>query len=154
MRMLRLPSARPVSLRIPSRHGYFLTPFAFARLGSWSSSRCAWALVFRFRHLLRLVLEEEVSRISQVPREPFSAFALLSDPGRFSTPSPLRRFDATLAVMTTKAPTLVFVSRLNHTALAPAPYASCRHHCRLRNVRFRLVASLYRVGLLAHWVPA
>jgi len=88
------------------------------------------------------------------PGNPFSAFALLSDPGRFSTPSPLRRFDAAPAVMTTKAPTLVFVSRLNHTALAPAPYASCRHHCRLRNVRFRLVASLYRVGLLAHWVPA
>jgi hypothetical protein len=138
MRMLRLPSARPVSLRIPSRHGYFLTSFAFARLGSWSSSRCAWALVFRFRHLLRLFLEEGVSRISQVPRESFSAFALLSDPGRFSTPS------ASMlppAVMTTKAPTLVFVSRLKHTALAPTPYASCRHHCRLHNVRFRLVAS-------------
>jgi hypothetical protein len=29
---------------------------------------------------------EEASRISQVPREPFRAFALLSDPGRISTP--------------------------------------------------------------------
>jgi hypothetical protein len=35
-----------------------------------------------------------------------------------------------------------------------APYASCRHRCRLRNVRFRLVANLCRVGFSSHWVPA
>ena len=39
---------------------------------------------------------------SQVP---FRAFALLSDPGRISTPSLLRRFDSAPAVQTTKAPT-------------------------------------------------
>jgi hypothetical protein len=140
-------AAHPVSLRIPSGHGYFPASLLFARYsgrgvapaapGRWSTG---------FAPLLRLVPEEEVSRISQVPREPVRAFALLFDPGRISAPSPLRRFDAAPAAMTTKAPTLIFISRLNHTASAPAPYASCRHHCRLRNVRFRLVASLYRVG--------
>jgi hypothetical protein len=140
-------AAHPVSLRIPSGHGYFpASLFLRSLLGPGSRARCAGALVYRFRPLLRLVPEEEVSRISQVPREPVRAFALLFDPGRISAPSPLRRFDAAPAALTTKAPTLTFISRLNHTALAPAPYASCRHHCRRRNVRFRLVASLYRVG--------
>src|ERR1700726_5301144 len=66
-----------------------------------------------------LSLLEEVSRISQVPRVPFRAFALLLDPGRISTPSLLRRFDSAPAVQTTKAPTLIIISRLYHTAFAP-----------------------------------
>jgi hypothetical protein len=72
-----------------------LPPFHFARFGySEFLSRCAWALVGRFRPCSGSFAGEEVRRISQVPREPFSAFALLSDPGRISTPSQLRRFDA------------------------------------------------------------
>ena len=55
--------------------------------------------------------------------------------------------DAAHACLTTKAPTLIILSRLYHTASASAPYASCRHCWRLRNVRFRLVASLFRAGL-------
>src|ERR1700758_5689018 len=47
------------------------------------------------------------------------AFALLSDPGRISTPSLLRRLDSAPAVQTTKAPTLIIISRLYHTAFAP-----------------------------------
>jgi hypothetical protein len=155
MRMLRLPSARPVSLRIPSRHGYFPYSICFRspRVMEFLPLRLGVGLPVSPLAPARS-RERSQSDLSSSQGTLFSAFALLSDPGRFSTPSPLRRFDAAPAVMTTKAPTLVFVSRLNHTALAPAPYASCRHHCRLRNVRFRLVASLYRVGLLAHWVPA
>ena len=71
-----------------------LPPFHFARFGySEFLSRCAWALVGRFRPCSGSFAGEEVRRISQVPREPFSAFALLSDPGRISTPSQLRRFE-------------------------------------------------------------
>jgi len=45
------------------------------------------------------------------------------------------------------------ISRLNHTASALAVYASCRHCWRLRKTRFRMVASLSRVGLITHRVP-
>ena len=149
MRLLRLPllvTRLFVFLRVALTS---LPPFHFARFGySEFLSRCAWALVGRFRPCSGSFAGEEVRRISQVPREPFSAFALLSDPGRISTPSWLRRFNAAPAVLTTKAPTSIIVSRLNHTALAFAPYASCRHLCRLRNVRYWLAASLCQVGFL------
>jgi len=105
MRMLRLPSARPLALGFLRTTVTSLTPFLSLASGSWSCSRCAWALVYRSRHMLRFFLQEEASRISQVPRVPFRAFALLSDPGRISTPSLLRRFDSAPAVQTTKAPT-------------------------------------------------
>src|SRR5271166_4570725 len=63
-------------------------PFLSLASGSWSCFRGAWALVFRSRHLAPVLsLLEEVSRFSQVPRVPFRAFALLSDPGRISAPS-------------------------------------------------------------------
>ena len=105
MRMLRLPTARPLALGFLRTTVTSLTPFLSLASGSWSCSRCAWALVYRSRHMLRFFLQEEASRISQVPRVPFRAFALLSDPGRISTPSLLRRFDSAPAVQTTKAPT-------------------------------------------------
>ena len=153
MRMLRLPSARPLALGFLRTTVTSLTPFLSLASGSWSCSRCAWALVYRSRHMLRFFLQEEASRISQVPRVPFRAFALLSDPGRISTPSLLRRFDSAPAVQTTKAPTSGHYFEAQSHGLAPAPYASCRHRCQLRNVRFRLVASLCRVGFFTHWVP-
>jgi len=103
--MLRLPTARPLALGFLRTTVTSLTPFLSLASGSWSCSRCAWALVYRSRHMLRFFLQEEASRISQVPRVPFRAFALLSDPGRISTPSLLRRFDSAPAVQTTKAPT-------------------------------------------------
>ena len=121
MRMLRLPAARPLALRFPSNEGYLLDSSFFrsprvsgvppAAPGRWSTGLAAPLPV--------LSLLEEVSRISHVPREPFRAFALLSDPGRIFTPSLLRRFDAAPAVRTTKAPALIIISRLNHTAFAP-----------------------------------
>ena len=155
MRMLRLPAAHSLALRFPSSDGYLLDSIFFRspRAHGVLPLRLGVGLPVSPHHSGSFSLEE-ASRISQVPREPFYAFALLSDPGRFSGPSPrlahLRRFDSAPAVRTTKAPTLIIISRLNHTALAPAPYASCRHRCRLRNVRFRLVASLCRVGFFSH----
>src|SRR4029077_13280093 len=121
MRMLRLPTARPLALRFPSNEGYLLDSSFFrsprvsgvppAVPGRWSTGLATPLPV--------LSLLEEACRISHVPREPFRAFALLSDPGRISAPSPLRRFDAAPAVRTTKAPALIIISRLYHTAFAP-----------------------------------
>src|SRR6201987_2647831 len=128
-----------------------LTPFSFARLGLMECSRCAWALVYRspLTTPVLFLWRKPVGSL-KFPGNPFHAFALLSDPGRFSAPSPLAALRFCPAVRTTTAPTLIIISRLNHTALAPAPYASSRHRCRLRNVRFRLVASLCQVGFFSH----
>ena len=106
MRMLRLPAAPPVALRFSSNNGYLLASISFrsprapgvapAAPGRWSTG---------FASTTPVLFMEEASRISQVPRVPFRAFALLLDPGRISTPSRLRRFDSAPAVQTTKAPT-------------------------------------------------
>jgi len=120
MRMLRLPTARPLALRFPASGGYLLDSISFARLGLLESLPMRLGVGRPVSPLAPVLsLLEEVSRISQVPRVPFRAFALLLDPGRISTPSLLRRFDSAPAVRTTKAPTLNIISRLNHTALAP-----------------------------------
>src|SRR5271165_6532767 len=119
MRMLRLPAARPLALRFLRATVTSLTPFLSLASGSWSCFRDAWALVFRSRHIAPVLsLLEEDSRFSQVPRVPFRAFALLSDPGRIYTPSLLRRFDSAPDVQTTKAPASSIISRLYHTAFA------------------------------------
>src|ERR1700686_2880869 len=100
-----------------------------------------------------LSLLEEVSRISQVPRVPFRAFALLLDPGRISTPSLLRRFDSAPAVRTTKAPTLNIISRLNHTAFAPLHTlraAIADDYAMFASGRWLAFAGW---GCLPHWVP-
>jgi hypothetical protein len=48
----------------------------------------------------------------------------------------------------------VMLSRLNSTALALAVYASPSPlRCRRRKTRFRLLARLYRVGLVTHRIP-
>jgi hypothetical protein len=56
MRMLRLPTARPLALRFLRATVTSWTPFLSLASGSWSCFRDAWALVFRFRHLLRFFL--------------------------------------------------------------------------------------------------
>jgi len=120
MRMLRLPTARPLALRFPANGGYLLDSSSFARRGLLESLPLRLGVGRPVSPLAPVLsLLEEVSRFSQVPRVPFRAFALLLDPGRISTPSPLRRFDSAPAVRTTKAPTLTIISRLNHTAFAP-----------------------------------
>ena len=85
-----------------------------------------------------------------------STFALLSDPGRAGVPS---RFGtpvlspAVPALSTTKTPTRSNLSRLNHTASAVAVYASPTGVAPdQRKTRFRLPATLYRVGLATHRV--
>ena len=155
MRMLRLPTARPLALRFPSNEGYLLDSSFFrsprvsgvppAAPGRWSTGLATPLPV--------LSLLEEACRISHVPREPFRAFALLSDPGRISAPSPLRRFDAAPAVRTTKAPALIIISRLYHTAFAPL------HTLRAAIADdYAMFASGWWLafagwGLSPHWVP-
>jgi len=120
MRMLRLPTARPLALRFPANGGYLLDSSSFARRGLLESLPLRLGVGRPVSPLAPVLsLLEEVSRISQVPRVPFRAFALLLDPGRISAPSLLRRFDSAPAVRTAKAPTLTIISRLNHTAFAP-----------------------------------
>ena len=120
--------------------------------GSWSCSRCAWALVYRFR-LNRFFSWRKPVGSLKFPGYPFVLLPCSQTP----VGSPRQAFcGASILPPRCRLRRLqhqVIISRLNHTALAPAPYASCRHRCRLRNVRFRLVASLCRVGFFTHWVP-
>lgn len=90
MRMLRLPAAHSLALRFPSSDGYLLDSIFFRspRAHGVLPLRLGVGLPVSPHHSGSFSLEE-ASRISQVPREPFYAFALFSDPGRFSAPSPL-----------------------------------------------------------------
>ena len=64
--------------------------------------------------------------ISQVPRQPPCAFALLSDPGQTPTPGPI--FDAAMLfpLFRRRKLSATSISGLYHTAFALAVYASCR----------------------------
>jgi hypothetical protein len=55
--------------------------------------------------------------ISQVPREPQCASALLSDPGRIVFTKPIQCYDVAPAVLTTKAPTTISLFRGSITQL-------------------------------------
>jgi len=155
MRMLRLPTARPLALRFPSNVGTSLTPVSFARLGFLESLplRLGVGRPVSPHHFRFFLSWRKLSRLSHVPREPFRAFALLSDPGRISAPSLLRRFDSAPAVRTTKAPALIIISRLYHTAFAPL------HTLRAAIADdYAMFASGWWLafagwGLSPHWVP-
>ena len=154
MRMLRLPAAPPVALRFSSNNGYLLASISFrsprapgvapAAPGRWSTGLATCSGSFsrrkpvgslKFPGYPFVLLPCSQTPVGS-PRQAFCGASILPPRCR------LRRLQHQ-----------VIISRLNHTALAPAPYASCRHRCRLRNVRFRLVASLCRVVFFTHWVP-
>jgi len=122
MRMPRLPTARPLALRFPWNEGYFLDSSFFrsprvsgvhppAAPGRWSTGLATPLPVLS-------LFGESQSDLS-CSQGILCAFALLSDPGRISAPSLLWRFDSAPAVRTTKAPALIIISRLYHTAFAP-----------------------------------
>jgi hypothetical protein len=67
-------------------------------------------------------------RLSQVPREPPCAFALLSDSGRALAPSLRGTSVLSPDNETGRTPTTLKLSELYHTASALAVYASCRHY--------------------------
>jgi len=120
MEMLRLPLpvSRAFALRsVPDTPDRFLVlggrePKARSRPGTlltgWSFSG---------------FISGETGGSPSFPEDPFRRSALLSDPGRISTPDPLRRFDVAPAIPNTKAPPLISISGLNRTALRPAAYA-------------------------------
>jgi hypothetical protein len=146
----KISAARYAALRIPSSRVYFPSSVSFRSLR-----------VLGVSLPLRLGVGRPVSPLLRLFSWGRSQTDLSSSQGTLSLPLPCSQtpvgsprqascgcFDAAPAVLTTKAPTSIIVSRLNHTALAFAPYASCRHLCRLRNVRYWLAASLCKVGFL------
>ncbi len=133
MKLLRLPN---FSRRLPLElDDDTLVDSAVSLLGLRESEGPGLGVVLSGSPVAGL-LSQGRFRFSQVPREPHCAFALLSDPGRTSTPS---HCGASVLPPLTKRRRLRrrFISRLNHTALALAVYASCRHHWRLCKTRFR-----------------
>lgn len=92
-------------------------------------------------------------QISQVPGEPCRVFALDSDSGRALAPRH-RGASVLPPVRATWRPQRVTnLSKLDSTAFTLTVYASPRGHPFRRKTRFRLVATLYRVGLATHRVP-
>jgi len=138
MRMPRLPTARPLALRFPWNEGYFLDSSFFrsprvsgvhppAAPGRWSTGLATPLPVLS-------LFGESQSDLS-CSQGILCAFALLSDPGRISAPSLLRRFDSAPAVRTTKAPALIIISgsitRLSHRSIRFVPPSLTTTQCSL-----------------------
>lgn len=127
--MLRLPTARLLDLRFPSIQGYLLDSSFFrsprasgvppAAPGRWSTGLAAPLPV--------LSLLEEACRISQVPRVPFRAFALLLDPGRISTPSLFAALRFCPRGQDDEGSSIDHYFEAQSHGFRTAPYASCRH---------------------------
>jgi hypothetical protein len=95
----------------------------------------------------------EAIRASQGSRTTHCPFALFFDPGRTEHARPSRRVGMAPAMSTTKAPTIIQLSRLNRTAFGLAVYASSGTVTRTRRkTRFRPLAKRYRTGLLTRRV--
>jgi hypothetical protein len=95
----------------------------------------------------------EALRASQGSRTTHCPFALFFDPGRTEHARPSRRVGMAPAMSTTKAPTIIQLSRLNRTASGLAVYASSDAVTRTRRkTRFRPLAKRYRTGLVTRRV--
>jgi hypothetical protein len=95
----------------------------------------------------------EAIRASQGSRTTHCPFALFFDPGRTEHARPSRRVGMAPAMSTTKAPTIIQLSRLNRTASGLAVYASSDAVTRTRRkTRFRPLAKRYRTGLVTRRV--
>jgi hypothetical protein len=105
MRMLRLPAARPVSLRIASGYGYFPSSLSFRSPRVEEFPRCAWALVFRFRHTAPVRSKGRSQSDLSSSQGTLSCLCPALRPRSDLHAKPLRRFDSAPAVLTTKAPT-------------------------------------------------
>jgi hypothetical protein len=132
VRLLSNATMRPLRLPLPISLGSWLSPGNTLLCPALSLAQHTGSLTARqgvdvpVSPLVWLFSEGE-RRISQVPREPLRPFALLSDPGRTSTPS-----DSGVSVLPSgerwrrlQRQTLFrdSITRL----LDPPPYASCRH---------------------------
>ena len=80
--------------------------------------------------------------------------ALLFDPGGMGYARPLRHVHAAFPRLESVGSRDAVISGLYHTAYTRAISSFVASVARaLRKTRFRLVASLYRVGLTTHWIP-
>ena len=93
-------------------------------------------------------------QVSQVPGEPCCRHARVLDPGGTTTPGQVRCSDAAPVWHKYVGSREPYISRLNSRAL---PTRCLRFVPRItpgsRKTRFRLLARLYRVGLVTHRVP-
>ena len=118
--VLRLPTARPARLRYPSTNGYL--PCACVRSTRPDAGHAAGGFaVWQLPHAT--VFPTGDGRVSQVPGEPSCAYALLFDPGRTDAPG-LKVRQRGPRSMKDEGSRDYWLSRLNHTALALAVYAS------------------------------
>jgi hypothetical protein len=101
-------------------------------------NRCvsAWVLVTGLTHL-RFFVPEDAFGPPRFPENPAMLLPCSQIPAGPRRLANLRRFGAAPVNSTTKAPATNILSRLNHTALAFAVYASCRPFGRRRKTRFR-----------------
>ncbi len=81
----------------------------------------------RFRSLSATFGYQGDRRLSQLPKGPLYAYALLFDPGPTELAKPFERSVLPPLSYRTRARTLMEISGLYDTASAPAVYASCRH---------------------------
>jgi len=93
----RVPPTRSVAVACRYRS----CALGFRSRGSQRPPPWAWDLVSR---MSRPAMGAEIDGISQVPREPRCAFALLSDPGRIDSTKPVQWVDVAPVPTTTKAP--------------------------------------------------
>ena len=103
------------------------------------------------------VVHQGNRRLSHLPSKPPYCSALLFDPGRTVRTRPvaikaIRCVRIVPALLNTKTPPIIAISRLYHTALQIAVYASCRHLYRRRKTRFRWLVRPYRTGVLTRRV--
>ena len=108
------------------------------------SPRGRQGVVNRCHPLLRYLVPRTHSVLPSSLRTP-RAFALLSDPGRTSTPG-LAAFRCCPRKQDDEGSNHTSLSGLNPTAFALAVYASCRPLGRRRKTRFRWLANPFRVS--------
>jgi hypothetical protein len=87
-------------------------------------------------------------------RETRSTFALLSDPGQTLALAVFSCFRFCSRLVNSESSVVKVLTRLYHTAFVITIYASCRHFYLLCKTRFRLMANLYRTGLVTCWVSS
>ena len=154
MKPLRLPMFLPGPLCSRSRSGTLFVscvrvPLPLLAGGSlgFGDGIPAPGLLFNRYPFSSGLLSKEIVGSPNFRRNPCMPMPCSSTPARLCPPSLLRRFVMPPLSYRTRARTILRISRLNHAALAPAVYASCRHCCRRRKTRLRWLAMPCRTGL-------
>ena len=120
MRMLRLPTARPLALRFPSNEGYLLDSSLFrsprvSGVPPAAPGRSSTGLATPLPVLLSW--RKPVGSL-MFPENPFVRLPCSQTPSDLHA-KPVAALRCCPRCQTTKAPALTIISRLNHTAFAP-----------------------------------